>query len=303
MRTVFSFVLVYLLCLVQAHAQQPDLASVLMRSTCLITDAEAKGPPTTGGTGFIVARPAKFNANRNLRVLVTTNSVLESIKGDTATLHTRREKNTTYELAPIPIPIRSEGQELWTRYAGHPAIAMLPFELPARTDEGGLVTDHFLTDEILKTSEIQPGETFYSLGFPQFTSANAFEFPLLRTGALASYPVLRAEGGATCMLDLEVLPGSVGSPVYLRKENPVYGGTVHPGTLQGVLGMVVEPAVSTGGAPLRMAVVVHASILKEALDSLPEPKPQTRTIRQLKELKEMRDKQKEATAQADNAQK
>lgn len=302
MRTALSLVLVYLVCLAPTQAQQPDLASVLMRSTCLITDAEAKGPPTTGGTGFFVARPAKFNANRNLRVLVTTNSVLESIKGDTAILHTRREKNTTYELAPITLTLRSEGKELWTRYAGHPALAMLPFELPARTDEGGLLTDHFLTDEILKTSEIQPGETFYSLGFPQFTPANAFEFPLLRTGILSSYPVLRAESGATCLLDLEVLPGSVGSPVYLRKENPVYGGTVHPGTLQGVLGMVVEPAVSAGGAPLKMAVVVHASVLKEAIDSLPEPKPQTRTIRQLKEMKEMRDKQKEAAAQKGNAQ-
>ncbi len=297
MRIVLSLFLICVLS-IGVQAQQPDLASVLMRSTCLITDAEAKGAPTTGGTGFIVARPAKFNANRNLRVLVTANSVLESIKSDTATLHGRRARNTSFELAPANLTIRAEGKELWTRHEGHPGIALLVFELPARMDEGGLVADQFLTDEVLKACEIQPGETFASLGFPQFSSANAFEFPLLRTGSLASYPVSRDEGGATCLLNLEVLPGSAGSPVYLRKDNPVYGGTVHPGTLEGVLGMVVEPAASaSGGAPLKMAVVVHASILKEALDALPEPKPQTRSIRQLKEMKEMRDKQKEEAAQ------
>jgi hypothetical protein len=302
MRTVFSLILVCLFYFVGVQAQQPDLVSVLMRSTCLITDAEEKGSPATGGTGFIVARSAKFNGNRNLRVLVTAQSVLESIKSDTATLHGRRARNTSFELAPATLTIRAEGKELWTRSSAQPGLALLIFELPARMDEGGLTVDQFLTDEVLKACEIQPGETFSSLGFPQFTSANAFEFPLLRTGTLASYPVLRAEGGATCLINLEILPGSAGSPVFLSKNNPVYGGTVHPGTLEGVLGMVVEPAVSAGGAPLKMAVVVHASIIKEAIDSLPEPKPQTRTIRQLKEMKEMRDKQKEAAAQKAPAQ-
>jgi hypothetical protein len=303
MRIVFSWILVCLFSLSGVQAQQSDLAVALMRSTCLITDAEEKAPPTTGGTGLVVARPAKFNANRNLRVLVTAQSVLESIKSDTATLHARRIKNKTFDLTPIAVAIRANGKELWSRYAEYPNLAMLVFELPTGMDEWGVATEQFLTDDALRTCEIMPGETFYTLGFPQFTSANTLEFPLLRTGTLASYPVLRAESGATCLLNLEVLPGSVGSPVYLSKDNPVYGGTVHPGTFEGVLGMVMEPAVSAGGAPLKMAVVVHASILKEAIDALPEPEPQTRGIRQLREMRKQLDKQKEeAAARRDKAQ-
>jgi S1-C subfamily serine protease len=288
-----SLVFVLLLSSPQVSAQNQadrtnfELNTVLMESTFKIEGRNALGQPALG-TAFIMGRPyvnpPVDQPNQAGFVLITAAHVLEEMQGDTATLHLRRKVDAdTWVRVPQAVQIRANGQPLWKK---HPAadIAVMYVSLPKDDSRPLLSTEVLADDKVLADFEIHPGDDLECLGYPFGQEANDAGFPVLRSGKIASYPLLPTSKTKTFLFDFRVFRGNSGGPVYMVQSNRWYksGGVKLGQTIHIVIGLVSEErlvAEQISGLysqelrqfPLGLAVVVHASLIKEAIGSLPPP--------------------------------
>jgi len=263
------------LCGSLAFSQAPsdELNTLLMHATFRIFGPDAKRAGISFGTVFFMGRPIKGAPQSSYAVLVTAAHVMDSIKGDHATLTLRRRNaDGTYVPFDYPLNIRSNGQPLYTKHE-HADVAVMYTELPRDVPISVLPPSFLADDKRIEEIEIHPGDQVLYLGFPLFAmSANGF--PLLRGGILASYPLTPAKSVGEWNFDGLVSGGSSGGPVYFHYENRIYKGGIHVGYEQGILGLVIEEVNSSipdfAAKPLNYGVIVPAQLIKEAVDLLPE---------------------------------
>lgn len=251
-----------------------DLATFLMKSTFKLSGAWSEG------TCFIIGRPLKDKPDQAYYVLVTAAHVLESAKGDEMVLHLRQKEKETYRRVRHTLTIRKEGKALWVK---HPEadVAAMYVPLPKDIDIVLLPLKFLATDETLERFEIRPGDRLFALGFPLGQESNEEGFPILRTGTIASYPILPTRKTKSLLFDFEVFKGNSGGPVFMIEKNRSYGGSIHIGTLRLIVGIVTQERsmnIHTRTPyeekrethPLKLGVVVHASLVKETIEQLPE---------------------------------
>lgn len=258
-----------------SYAQEKyDLSTLLMKSTFKITAKNSMG------TGFVIGKPTKPGENTSYYVLVTAAHVLESAQDDTIVLHVRRKKDKGYEKIQHRIAIRKSGKKLWTK---HPKVdvAVMYVSLPNDMDVALLPMTFLASDENLKAFEIRPGDQLFALGYPLGQESNNTGFPILRTGILASYPILPTEDTKHFLFDFQVYKGNSGGPVFLIGQNRYYNGSTHLGMVRMILGLVSQERglqevrqsiyeTEHRTHPLKLAVVVHASFISEAINMLPD---------------------------------
>jgi len=232
------------------------------------------------GTAFIIGRPMRSDPKRAYYVLLTANHVLDTIKSDVATLHLRVKTEKSYRRLPTPLKIRHAGRPLWVK---HPEVdvAAMYVSLPDEVQFDLLPHAFLATDTIFKQFEIHPGDQLFSLGYPYGAEANDVGFPILRSGHIASYPLLPIKLVKKYLFDFQVFGGNSGGPVYFVESNRRYGGTTHLGeTIQFIAGLVSEERIVRERVttlaetretkyPLALAVVVHAQYILETIELLP----------------------------------
>ena len=137
-------------------------------------------------------------------------------------------------------------------------------------------------DKLLSELEVHPGDEVNCLGFPLHAESNDAGFPVLRSGKIASYPLLPTKTVPSFLMDFPVFPGNSGGPVYLVSGNRVFAGSTHIGVFQAILGIVIQERYATeriverSGTTerknfLNLAEVVQAPLIRETIESLPEP--------------------------------
>lgn len=260
-----------------------ELNKVMMESTFMIEGHVGQG--TTIGTVFIIGRPIPNVPMKGKFVMVTAAHVLEEMQGDTAILHLRRrveEQTNTWVDAPIPVPIRMNNQPLWVR---HPEadVAVMYINIPAENSIPLLSTELLADDKMLTDYEVKPGDELRCLGYPLGVRSNAAGFPVLRSGRIASYPLLPTDKTKTFLLDLRVFKGNSGGPVFFVERNRVipnkFGQFMNYHFLIGLVSQEVlypEQVIGPYSQELRqtqlgLAVVVHASLIKKTIEMLPPP--------------------------------
>ncbi len=254
-----------------------DLNVIMMQATCKI---EGKG---SLGTGFIIGKPYQSDPPKAYYTLVTAAHVLRSSRGDNVSLILRKRSETgEWNKQIVPVKIRSNGKDLWHT---HPEVdlAAIFVKLPENTIETLLSTDFLLSDEKLNEYEINPGLDIVCLGYPFGAEANEYGFPILRSGKIASYPLTPTKHLKTFLFDFAVFKGNSGGPVFFTCKNPTYGNTTHLGqTISGILGIIVGEKNITQKTvqlyerketitPLSLAEVVHASFIRELIDTMKTP--------------------------------
>lgn len=258
-----------------AYSQEaPEINTILMRSTFMIT-----GGGSTG-TAFILGKPVKENKSAAYYVLVTAAHVLNGIKGEKAFLMLRRRSGDSFIKVPYPIQIRHGSTPLWTQ---HPEmdVAAMYVSLPSDIDIQLLPIGLLATDETLKEFEIHPGDHLSCLGFPLGAEANDAGFPILRSGQIASYPLVPIKSVKTFLYDFNVFEGNSGGPVYFVDSNRSYAGATHIGKIQFLMGLVsqqkfIEEQVQSlrqtfqERYQLGLAVVIPAAFIKETIGRLPD---------------------------------
>jgi hypothetical protein len=258
---------------------QREINTALMESTFRIEGQSGQGK--TIGTVFIMGRP--MSEPGKLRyVLITAAHVLEEMQGNIATLYLRRKTTETdWVLAPQSLPIREKGSQLWVRHP-NADVAVMYIAIPDGVSIPLISTDLLISDKELSDFEIHAGDTLNVLGYPLGMSSNDAGFPILRSGRIASYPLLPTDKTKTFLLDFVVFKGNSGSPVYLVDSTRVYHGATHLGMINFIAGLVTQEISITENLvglfsetrqqlPLGLAVVVHASLIKQAINMLPSP--------------------------------
>jgi S1-C subfamily serine protease len=267
-----------------ATVEDIELNTALMESTFMI---EGRGPQgSILGTVFIMARLiSNVTPEAGRLVMITAAHVLEEMPGDVAVLHLRKkvdQKTNSWIPFLSPIQIRVNGQPQWKR---HPDVdvAVMYISLPADMGLRVMTTKLFADDEALKEYEIKPGDEVRCLGFPLGVTSNDAGFPVLRSGRIASYPILPTEKTKSFLLDFRVFKGNSGGPVYFveryRPNMKTFGsftnyhfiiGLVSEETLltQQVIGPYSQEIRQT---QLDLAKVIHGSLIKQTIEMLPTP--------------------------------
>ncbi len=186
-----------------------EINTILMESTFKI-----EGPDSLG-TGFVLGRLYPNEPSKAKYVLVTAAHVLESIKGETAVI-VMRQKSTSgkWNKLPVSLKIRKDNKPLWVR---HPTadVAAMYIDVPDNVITSVLLsTDILIDDEALRHFEVHPGDQLFSLGLPFGAEANEAGIPILRSGRIASYPLLPSREVKTFLFDFAVFSGDSGGPVY-----------------------------------------------------------------------------------------
>ncbi len=261
--------------------QKPfEINTVLMQSTFKI-----EGKNSTG-TVFVIGRPHSKNPEMSRFTLVTAAHVLEDIKEDTAVLTMRQKsQDGKWNKISITIQIRDGGKPLWVQHPKADVAAMYIGVPHGILDWPILSTDLLADDDTLNEFEVHPGDKLFSLGFPFTAEANEEGFPILRSGVIASYPLIPSRETKTFLFDFQVFPGNSGGPVYFYDTNRNYKGGMHVGTtIQFIIGLVSQQKLITTETrepfkeskqsyPLGLAQVVHASLIKDTIQLLPAPEP------------------------------
>jgi hypothetical protein len=252
-----------------------EINSTLMETTFrIVGPSRARPGEMTGGTVFILGKPT--SDGKAAFVMITAAHVFEDIDGDTGTITFRSkvEEGKFFE-TPYSINLRHLGVPL---YVKHPDVdvAALYVTMPTEFSSTLLLPIGLLaSDEWLKKFEIHPGDELLCLGYPLFASAD-HGFPILRSGKIASYPLVPAKQHKNWLFDFRVFGGNSGGPVYFVDRNRLYGGTTHLGeTIQFVVGLVTSQlnAALVSNRELQIGVVIPAVFIRETLDILPAESP------------------------------
>jgi hypothetical protein len=157
------------------------------------------------------------------------------MRGDSFVLVLRdQQSDGSYRRHDLPVPIRKDGKNLWTRH-DEMDLAILPYVPAPSSEPFAIPLEHVATQAEL-ASRVAPAANVRVLCFPERFEANASGFPIMRVGALASYPLAPMSAYKTFMIDYTAFAGDSGGPVF--GELDAGGGT--PGASLKVLGVVVE---------------------------------------------------------------
>ena len=140
-----------------------------MRATFAIKGQNPGARTLTVGAAFLVQVPVRDSGGEidTARVLVTAGHVLDSIQGDTMTIALRRRldggrlaKDTAL------VPIRRNGEPMWTNPDPTLDLAVITFTLPAWADFDAVPAQLLATDSSLREGRVGPGDEARVLGFP-----------------------------------------------------------------------------------------------------------------------------------------
>lgn len=258
-----------------AENEYYEINTQLMESTFQIVGPSAKQQgAATGGTVFLMGKP--MSNNKGAYVLITAAHVLEEIAGDTAKIFFRwRVDDGSYRQRDFEFAIREGGKALYVKHKDVD-VAVMYMKMPTEFQKVEMLpVDLIGTDEWLKRFEVHPGDELICLGYPLF-AAGQHGYPILRSGKIASYPLVPAKDQKNWLFDFRIFPGNSGGPVYFVDRNRVYGGATHLGeTIQFLAGLVTQQVNSTvfKDKDLSLGVVIPAEFIRETLDLLPKESP------------------------------
>ena len=263
----------------QPATQSPtsfDINTTLMRSTFKIA-----GQGSTG-TAFILGKPMVSDPKRGYYVLVTAAHVLTLMQGEHATLFLRTRQAETFTKLSHTVRIRNGAQPLWVT---HPAadIAVMYITLPDNADISLISTDLLANDDIIRKFELHPGDRLACLGYPLGSESSDAGLPVLRSGYIASFPLMPTANVKSFLFDFNVFDGNSGGPVYFVESSRTFGGSLNIGTVQFLVGLVSQQKFAEEQIKslnemrvqrhrLGLAVVIHATMIRQALD-LMSPAP------------------------------
>lgn len=208
------------------------------------------------GTGFLINRPCRGEDIRKaswqgLWVLVTARHVFDQIPSDAAILNLRKlEANGEWTIIPVTVRVKNNHVPLYT-VNPDPSVDIAVMYLHDKISQddacklqnmGAIEYQLLADDEGYKNLKLHPGSTVYCLGYPFGLSSQNGDFPLLRGGTIASYPLLPLHKQKWFYFDFEIFGGNSGGPVYYYEPGfqsaPNILFTLQKSTSQAIIGLV-----------------------------------------------------------------
>ncbi len=252
-----------------ATAQAEDFDTAMMRSTVKLRHDKSTA------TAFVLRQPRTADRGGPRSILITAKHVFEKTIGDETSLVYRvREAEGVYKKESMSLSIRKDGQALWTQ---HPSedVAAVVVSLPEKADLTEISTEVLASDDQLRRQNVHPGQSVALLGYPHRTEANDAGVPILRTGAIASYPLIPSSVNRTFLLNANTFEGDSGGPIYLTGSGS--GNERETGVILGLMHgqrfldeeMVMIYGTSKVRHRLGLGIVVQAAFIRETIERLP----------------------------------
>ena len=240
----------------------------IMRATYMIL-----GENGTLGTAFLVGRPIENYTKTVRKTLVTAKHVFDGMKGDSAWIYFREKKGNVYSKFLFKFQIRDKGENI---YVSHPTedIAALDFNNPNNVDCVYIPYNNFATDSNLMPIALQPVDNLYVVGFPYGCISTEGGFPVLRSGRIASFPILPTYVYKSFLMDFEVFPGNSGSPVFYNNGLKIIDGKMDQKYYHFIIGLVSKQTLRNDKSLLQaerlsLATVIYATYILETIKILP----------------------------------
>jgi hypothetical protein len=280
---LFVVLTTFLIAATPGQSQQKKPGALDFHTAVMMSTLRIEGKNSLG-TVFIVGRPHPTEQKKLRYTLVTAAHVLKDIKSDFAILHLRRQlEDGRWQTMPTPIQIREGAKRLWVEH-GQADVAAMYIGVPEQAIVSVIPLSILAEDDLLAKYQIHPGDLLDCLGYPLGVQSSEGGFPVLRSGKIASYPLLPTKNTKTFLLDFRVFPGNSGGPVYISFTGErIYGGAINMGTaFNFVMGLVSEEirvteklkqlySVREEQTPLGLAKIIHASLIRETIALLPPP--------------------------------
>lgn len=197
-----------------------------------------------GSSGTIWFLFCPVDSQFRVPAFITARHVLDSIKSDSARLFLRKKTDSAnYEVVPWTIQLRRNGRPF---YKVHPDssidLAGMRTDLPSGIQfELKNVGKSFLaTDRDFKNYEVHPGTHVIFVGYPLRLVSPRGNFPLARSGIIASYPLTPLRENPRFYVDGPVFEGNSGSPVLLDEPLKVSSDGLEYGVVPLVLGIMTR---------------------------------------------------------------
>ena len=245
-----------------------DLPVAMIAATVKIEQPQAGGNIVILGTGFLVNAPKPDGSPRT--VLVTAGHVFDNMPGAVAYIDYRLPTpGGGWKYSPQALTIRANPSLLWTKSPGED-VAVIAVQAPPEFARTAIPLSWLADETSFSGAGVEPGDEMFALGFPEGLSANPEGFPILRTAHVASYPLVTAPAYPRYMLDMRVLMGESGGPVFLASPLQRRPGDTVAGTPY-VTGLIASAAPKYEWAFVIESPVIRRAIAK--LDEAPAPSP------------------------------
>jgi hypothetical protein len=211
-------------------------------------------------------------------ILITAAHVLEMTQDKETTIVYRvAEDEGVYRKETMTLTIRKDDKPAWVK---HPAedVAALVVALPANADLAEVSVDLLANDDLLRRHRLNPGRMTSCLGYPHRVEANGAGFAILRTGPIASFPLIPSAANSRFMLSTNTFEGDSGGPVYLYEPGQGHDETSPDvrlilGLMHGQHFLDEEMTMVYGSSKLRhrlgLGIVVQAAFIRETIELLP----------------------------------
>jgi hypothetical protein len=273
--TIMNKAILILISALTIHASPNDtdfLSALLMRSTFKLTDGK------TFGTAFVLGKPIANDSTKAEYVLITATHVLKDFFGDTAVIYLRTKSGDDYTLLPCKLPIREKGIQKWIQHKSQDVSAM-KIAIPTVADIQLCPTTYLAKDADFSKFDVVPGDDVMILGYPMELASNNALFPILRSGKIASYPIVPTSHYPQLLLDFNVFPGNSGGPVFIQSNTRIYGGGTNIGIVRMIVGLVsqqlaypeeIHAGTQSGilSHSLGVSVVIPSPFIRELVDQL-----------------------------------
>src|ERR1700712_2381732 len=178
-----------------------DMSVEMIHATVQLDQPLGDGTRTVG-TGFLINDPGPDGTPRT--ILVTATHVLDNMPGPELRIgYTVQAKDGSWSYEPQKITIRSGDQKMWTSDPGHDVSAIV-IAAPAEFAKAAIPVSWLGSGETFEQHDVGPGDEMMALGFPEGLAANEAGFPILRSGRVASYPLMPSKAFPTFLLDFSV---------------------------------------------------------------------------------------------------
>ena len=263
MQPRFWLMLLSPFCFWQPMTHGDEAAEQLILSTYkLANDAST-------ATGFVVCRQSD-EGDRECWV-ITARHVLERMQGDSCLLVSRRLRDDQmYQRDELPIPIRDRGRPRWLN---HPQRDLAALPLPGGLKVNSLPLDSLATPETVQ--QIRVGDSVRLAVFPERTEANRAGFAVLRSGSIASFPLVPIDQHFTFLVDTTAWGGDSGGPVIHATKRSPSGGPLVVGVIRGMRQLTDTTRESRFVErrtvyPLGLSEVVQAALIWEMIPPSPD---------------------------------
>lgn len=243
-----------------------DLPLAMIAATVKIEQAQPGGALTILGAGFLVNDPKPDGSPRI--VLVTAGHVLDNMPGALAYVDYRLPApGGGWKYSPQPLAIRSGPSILWTRSPDED-VAVIAVQAPPEVAQAAIPLSWLAGEADYADTGIEPGDEMFALGYPDGYSANPQGFPILRSGHVASYPLVTIPSYPRFMLDMRAYAGGSGGPVFLASPIQRRPGSPVSGTPY-VTGLLAQAAEK-----FEWAFVIEAPAIRRAIALVDRTPPQ-----------------------------